>query len=180
MVKYSEFHKVQILLIAKHFRLEDEARFVKESNMNIRLARREDAHYFVEFNQAMAFETEGKTLDQALVSAAVNAVFDDPNKGFYVVAEDGDDIAGGLMVTYEWSDWRNAWWWWIQSVFVRREARGNRVYSQLNDFVKASAKAAGNVYGIRLYVETENVHAQRVYEKVGMEKSNYIMYHEML
>ena len=148
--------------------------------MNIRLARREDAHYFVAFNQAMAFETEGKTLDQAVVNAAVIAVFDDPDKGFYVVAEDGDDIVGGLMVTYEWSDWRNAWWWWIQSVFVRREARGNRVYSQLNDFVKASAKAAGNVYGIRLYVETENVHAQRVYEKVGMEKSNYIMYHEML
>ena len=86
--------------------------------MNIRLARREDAQDFVEFNQAMAFETEGKTLDQSTVDAAVKAVFDDPNKGFYVVAVDGDVIVGGLMVTFEWSDWRNAWWWWIQSVVI--------------------------------------------------------------
>lgn len=148
--------------------------------MNIRLAAREEARYFVEFNQAMALETEGKTLDHDTVDVAVKAVFDDVNKGFYVVAVDDDVIVGGLMVTYEWSDWRNAWWWWIQSVFLRPEARGKRVYSQLNDFVKAQAKEAGNVYGIRLYVETENVHAQRVYEKVGMEQSNYIMYHEML
>ena len=148
--------------------------------MNIRLAAREDAQHFVEFNQAMAFETEGKTLDQTKVEAAVGAIFDDPNKGFYVVAEEGEQIVGGLLITYEWSDWRNAWWWWIQSVFLRPEARGKRVYSQLNDFVKARAKEAGNVYGIRLYVETENVHAQRVYETVGMEKSHYLMYEESL
>ncbi len=148
--------------------------------MNIRLARLEDAHYFVEFNQAMAYETEGKTLDQPVVEAAVKAVFEDPNKGFYVIAEDGDVVVGGLMVTYEWSDWRNAWWWWIQSVFLRPESRGKRVYSGLNAFVKECAIAAGNVYGIRLYVETENVHAQRVYEKVGMKQSHYLMYHEEL
>lgn len=148
--------------------------------MNIRLAASKDAHHFVEFNRAMAFETEGKTLDQTLVEAAVNAIFDDPNKGFYIVAEDGSQIVGGLLITYEWSDWRNAWWWWIQSVFLRPEARGKRVYSQLNDFVKARATEAGNVYGIRLYVDTDNVHAQRVYEKVGMEQSHYLMYHEML
>ncbi len=148
--------------------------------MNIRLATLEDAHYFVEFNTAMAFETEGKTLEQTIVEAAVNAIFDDPNKGFYIVAEDGDEVIGGLLITYEWSDWRDAWWWWIQSVFLRPEARGKRVYSQLNDFVKERANAAGNVYGIRLYVETENVHAQRVYEKVGMERSPYLMYSEML
>ena len=148
--------------------------------MNIRLARREDAKHFVEFNSAMAFETEGKTLDQTIVEAAVDAVFDDPTKGFYVVAEDAGQMVGGLMITFEWSDWRNAYFWWIQSVFLRPEARGKRVYSLLNDFVKERAKEAGNVYGIRLYVETENVHAQRVYEKVGMEQSHYLMYHEML
>ncbi|MEO6654516.1 MAG: GNAT family N-acetyltransferase [Pyrinomonadaceae bacterium] len=148
--------------------------------MNIRLATSEDAFYFVEFNSAMAFETEGKTLDKPSVQAAVNAIFDDPHKGFYIVAEEGAQIIGGLLVTYEWSDWRNAWWWWIQSVFLRPEARGKRVYSQLNDFVKAYAKQSGNVYGIRLYVESDNVHAQRVYEKVGMEQSHYLMYEESL
>ncbi len=148
--------------------------------MKIRLARHEDAHCFVEFNQAMAFETEGKRLDPEVVGPAVESVFDDVEKGFYIVAEDGDEIVGGLMITYEWSDWRGRWFWWIQSVYIRPEARGKRVYSQLYDFVKTLAREAGNVYGIRLYVETENVHAQRVYETVGMQQSHYLMYHEML
>ncbi len=148
--------------------------------MKIRLARREDAHYFIEFNQAMAFETEGKRLDPEVVGPAVESVFDDVEKGFYIVAEDGDEVVGGLMITYEWSDWRGRWFWWIQSVFIRPEARGKRVYSQLYDFVKTAAREAGNVYGIRLYVETDNVHAQRVYEKVGMQQSHYLMYDEML
>ena len=180
MIKYPQFHIIKIRLLAKHLRLEDEARFVKESNMKIRLATREDAHHFVEFNSAMALETEGKTLDQGTVETAVFAIVDDPNKGFYIVAEEDGEIVGGLLITHEWSDWRNAWWWWIQSVFLKPEVRGKRVYSQLYDFVKAQAREAGNVYGIRLYVETENVHAQRVYEKVGMEQSNYLMYHETL
>jgi GNAT superfamily N-acetyltransferase len=147
--------------------------------MNIRVASREDGHVFVEFNQAMAFETEGKQLDPDIVGPAVASVFDDVEKGFYVVAEDEGHLVGGLMITYEWSDWRNAWLWWIQSVFVRPEARGKRVYSELYDFVKARAREAG-VYGIRLYVEHDNTHAQRVYEKVGMERSHYVMYEEML
>ena len=168
------------MIAAKHFRLEDTKVFVKETFMNIRIAKREDANHFVEFNSAMAFETEGKTLDQSIVETAVGAIFDDPNKGFYVVAEEDGRIIGGLLITYEWSDWRNAWWWWIQSVFLRPDARGKRVYSHLNDFVKAHAKKAGNVYGIRLYVETENIHARRVYEKVGMERSHYMMYEESL
>ncbi len=148
--------------------------------MNIRLAGRDDANHFVEFNKAMALETEGKTLDEPLVEAAVNAVFDDPNKGFYVAAEDGGHVVGGLLVTYEWSDWRNAWWWWIQSVYIRPEARGRKIYSLLYDDVKCRAREAGNVYGIRLYVEYENEHAARVYEKLGMEREHYHMYAEQL
>lgn len=148
--------------------------------MKIRLSGRDDAKYFVEFNCAMALETEGKALDHSVVETAVNAVFDDPNKGFYVVAEDNGMIVGGLCITYEWSDWRNAWWWWIQSVYLRPEARGKHAYSELYDFVKSRAREAGNVFGIRLYVETDNIHAQRVYEKVGMERSHYLMYHEKL
>ncbi|MEQ1643925.1 MAG: GNAT family N-acetyltransferase [Pyrinomonadaceae bacterium] len=148
--------------------------------MNIRLATGEDARHFIEFNKAMALETEGKTLDDSIVGPAVNAIVDDPNKGFYVVAEDEGQIVGGLLVTYEWSDWRNAWWWWIQSVYIRPEARGRKIYSLLYDYVKHRAKDAGDVYGIRLYVEYENEHATRVYEKLGMEREHYHMYAEQI
>jgi len=146
--------------------------------MNIRTAEANDADALVEFNQAMALETEGKHLDADILKNGVDAVFADPQKGFYVVAEDSGTIVGGLMVTYEWSDWRNSWFWWIQSVYIRPEARGQRIYSRLYDFVKERAAEHGNVCGFRLYVETDNTHAQRVYEKVGMESSHYAMYEE--
>ncbi len=148
--------------------------------MNIRLAHAADADAFVQFNQAMAFETEGKQLDPNVVGPAVAAVFADERKGFYVVAEDGEQVVGGLMITYEWSDWRNAWFWWIQSVYINPEARGQKTYTKLYAFVKKLAREAGDVYGIRLYVETDNSRAQRVYEKVGMEQSHYVMYDEAL
>jgi len=146
--------------------------------MNIRTANQSEADSLVEFNQAMALETEGKHLDADTLRSGVSAVFADAAKGFYVVAESEGKIVGGLMVTFEWSDWRNAWFWWIQSVYIRPEARGQRVYSRMYDFVKERAAAAGNVCGFRLYVETENTHAQRVYEKVGMHASPYLMYEE--
>lgn len=147
--------------------------------MNIRLAEAAEIGDLVEFNQAMALETEGKHLVPEVLRAGVSASFDDPQKGFYVVAEADGRIAGGLMVTYEWSDWRSSWVWWIQSVYVRPEFRGQRVYSKLYEFVKQRAVEAG-AFGIRLYVENDNYHAQKVYEKVGMEPSHYVMYEEML
>lgn len=146
--------------------------------MNIRIALANDAGALVEFNQAMALETEGKHLDGDILRQGVEAVFGDEKKGFYVVAEDNERIIGGLMVTYEWSDWRNSRFWWIQSVYIRPEARGQKIYSQLYDFVKAKAVDAGNVCGFRLYVENDNYHAQKVYDKVGMEASHYLMYEE--
>src|SRR4051812_11638757 len=111
--------------------------------MNIRLAEAAEIGDLVEFNQAMALETEGKQLVPEVLTAGVSAAFEDEQKGFYVVAESEGRIAGGLMVTYEWSDWRNSWVWWIQSVYVRPEFRGQRVYSKLYDFVKERAVAAG-------------------------------------
>lgn len=146
--------------------------------MNVRLATREDADALVQFNQAMAAETEGKTLDPGKISSGVSAVFTDERKGFYVVAEDLGKIVGGLMVTYEWSDWRNAWFWWIQSVYILPEARGTKLYSRMYEFVKARAAEDGNVCGFRLYVETENTHAQNVYKSVGMSRSHYLMFEE--
>jgi GNAT superfamily N-acetyltransferase len=146
--------------------------------MQIRKAIKEDIDALIGFNEAMALETEDKRLPTATLRKGVEAVFDDPQKGFYLVAEDEGRVIGGLMVTYEWSDWRNAWFWWIQSVYVNSDYRGKRIYSQLYDFVKKEAASAGNVCGFRLYVEKENAHAQRVYEKVGMEETYYLMYEE--
>ena len=147
--------------------------------MNIRIATVADAPELVEFNQAMALETEGKHLDPEVLSRGVAAVFGDEQKGFYVVAEDDDRVIGCLLITFEWSDWRNGWFWWIQSVYVRPEARGKSVYSKLYAFVKQMAAQSMDVCGFRLYVDRENEHAQRVYEKLGMEPSNYLPYEEM-
>ena len=147
--------------------------------MNIRIAIPDDAPALVAFNQAMALETEGKTLADDKISPGVAAVFTDEKKGFYVVAEnENGEIVGGLMVTYEWSDWRNAWFWWIQSVYITPEYRGQKLYSRMYDFVKQKAAATGNVCGFRLYVENENFNAQKVYDAVGMHGSHYLMYEE--
>jgi ribosomal protein S18 acetylase RimI-like enzyme len=146
--------------------------------MNIRLAQTDDIHALVEFNQAMALETEGKRLGRDTLTPGVAAVFEDINKGFYVVAEEDGSVVGGLLVTYEWSDWRNKWFWWIQSVFIRPEYRGRSIYRGLYGFVKQRAAERGNVCGFRLYVEKENVHAQKVYEKLGMHSSHYLAYEE--
>ena len=133
----------------------------------------------IDFNKAMALETEGKHLGDEVLSNGVAAVFDDPQKGFYVVAEDDGQVVGGLLITFEWSDWRNGWFWWIQSVYVRPDVRGKSVYSKLYAFVKQMAAQNMNVCGFRLYVDRENEHAQRVYEKLGMELTNYLPYEEM-
>ena len=146
--------------------------------MNIRLAEKTDIDALVGFNQAMALETESKNLEAQVLRPGVAAVFDDPNKGFYVVAELDGTVAGGLLITFEWSDWRNKWFWWIQSVYVRPEYRGRGLYGEMYEFVKSKAGGAGNVCGFRLYVEKDNEKAQRVYEKLGMDRTYYLMYEE--
>jgi ribosomal protein S18 acetylase RimI-like enzyme len=146
--------------------------------MNIRIAEKEDAPALIEFNQAMAMETEGKKLDSDVLQKGVEAVFSDENKGFYVVAEQDGKIVGGLMITFEWSDWRNAWFWWIQSVYILPEFRGRSIYRLLYEYVKAKAGESKNVCGFRLYVEKKNENAQKVYEKLGMKSSHYLMYEE--
>lgn len=144
--------------------------------MIIRLANTSDADSLIEFNQAMALETEGRRLDARTLGDGVRAVFADERKGFYLVAEAENRIVGGLMITFEWSDWRSRWFWWIQSVYVLPEARGTGVYRRLYERVVEMARQQTDVCGIRLYVERENARAQQVYEKLGMEKSPYRMY----
>lgn len=146
--------------------------------MDIRLANIDDSSSLIDFNQAMAEETEGKSLDAAVLKRGVEAVFQDPSKGFYVVAELDGKIVAGLMVTFEWSDWRNGWFWWIQSVYVLPYYRGRGIYAMLYKFVKNVATERGGVCGFRLYVEKENVKAQKVYEKLGMAETYYLMYEQ--
>src|SRR5205823_7845616 len=147
---------------AKPQRSQRKARNKDVTEMNIRLAESRETDALVEFNQEMALETEGKRLDADILRSGVKAVFHDEKKGFYAVAEDGGAIVGGLMVTYEWSDWRNAWFWWIQSVYILPASRGKHIYSRLYEFVKANAAKNNDVCGFRLYVESDNHNAQRV------------------
>ncbi len=148
--------------------------------ISIRLARQTDVDSLVEFNQAMALETEGKRLDSGILRGGVEAVFEDDRKGFYAVAEGENKIVGSLMVTFEWSDWRNQWFWWIQSVYILPAKRSRGIYRRLYNFVKTEACARGDVCGFRLYVEKENTGAQKVYKKLEMEESHYLMFEEMI
>jgi ribosomal protein S18 acetylase RimI-like enzyme len=145
--------------------------------LRIRRAAVQDGEIIAAFNAAMARETEHLELEPARLRAGVAAVLSDESKGFYLVAEDGAGaVVGQLMITFEWSDWRNGVFWWIQSVYVAPEARGAGVYRRLYDEVKCAASAAGNVCGIRLYVERDNRRAQEVYVRQGMRATAYDMY----
>jgi len=146
----------------------------------IRDARPADAADVVRFNQAMAGETEGRALAGAVVGPGVARVFDDPALGFYLVAEHAGRPIGCLLVTFEWSDWRDGLFWWIQSVYVAEAHRRRGVYRKLYAEVKARARRAGGVCGLRLYVERDNARARRTYERLGMEDSGYVVYEEPL
>lgn len=147
--------------------------------IRVRAAGAADLGPLVRFNRAMAVETEAKDLDEEVLRRGVEAALGDRSRGRYWVAEDlsaSGAVVGGLLVTREWSDWRNAWFWWIQSVFVDAECRGRGVYRALYEAVQREAKSAGDVCGIRLYVERENGVAQAVYERLGMSRTVYDMY----
>ena len=140
----------------------------------------DDAAILAGFNRAMALETESKSLAMETLLPGVRAVLRDPRHGFYVVADTGREIAGSLLVTYEWSDWRNGRIWWIQSVYVRPDFRRRGIYRTLHGFVRERARAAGEVVRIRLYVERDNAAAQRTYAALGMTETPYRIYEEML
>lgn len=144
--------------------------------IHLRDATRADIAFLVECNAAMALETEHKALDREVLSRGVAAVFDDPRRGFYLVAERGGAPAGCLLITYEWSDWRNGDWWWFQSVYVVPAARRSGVFRALHAEVERRARATKGVIGLRLYVERDNLRAQRTYASLGMEEEAYRMY----
>ena len=140
----------------------------------IRAAEVADIAFLVECNAAMALETEHKTLDRDVLTHGTRAVFDDPRRGFYLIAELDGNPAGCLLITFEWSDWRNGDWWWFQSVYVTKAARRAGVFRALYADVEHRARAAGAV-GLRLYVERDNERAQQTYVSLGMEEEPYKM-----
>jgi ribosomal protein S18 acetylase RimI-like enzyme len=146
------------------------------SPFQIRMAVPSDAEAIAAFNSAMSIETEGIVLPQENALPGASAVFDDPSLGFYLIAETDGELAGSLMITYEWSDWSNAMYWWIQSVYVAPEQRRQGVYKTLYDRVIAMAQEDGNVRGIKLYVYYGNESAQTTYESLGMHRSEHHIY----
>ena len=147
--------------------------------MRIRLARTGDAPDIIAFNAAMALETEGKRLLPEVIGAGVRALLRRPKAGFYLLAEKRAEIAGVLMITTEWSDWRNGAFWWIQSVYVRPAFRRQGVYRRLYRHVQGLAKKDRGVCGFRLYVERENRRAQATYRALGMERTRYLVFEEL-
>jgi len=147
-------------------------------SMTVRRATLADLETVVEFNRLLALESEGKTLDVALLRPGVQAGLLDDRKIRYYLAEGSGTILGQLGITFEWSDWRNGWFWWIQSVYVRQEARRRGVFRLLYEHLRAAAGADPAVIGIRLYVETENAAAQKTYERLGMRETGYLVLEE--
>ncbi len=147
--------------------------------MNIRSATQNDLPILVEFQMDMAQETEGMVLDRNVLTAGMQAVMTDNSKGQYLVAEIDGAVAGSLLLTYEWSDWRNGTVLWIQSVFVNKKFRGKGVYKTLYAHVKSMVIHSIDLKGIRLYVDKTNTNAQKVYEALGMNGEHYQMFEAM-
>jgi len=147
--------------------------------LQIRPAQAADAEVLAEFNIAMARETEGKRLLPAVVGAGVRRMLAEPALGFYLVAEGGGEIAGSLMVTTEWSDWRNGRFWWIQSVYVRPGWRRQGVFRALYRELGRIAEGEPDVCGFRLYVEHENANAQATYRSLGMAGTDYLLFEQL-
>jgi GNAT superfamily N-acetyltransferase len=138
-----------------------------------------DVSVIVDFQVAMARETEELDLDRAILTDGVQGVFDDPSRGRYFLAESDGTVIASLMITYEWSDWRNGNVWWIQSVYVVPSFRGQRVYAGLYSHVQKLVQADDGIRGIRLYVDRRNVSAQSVYTKLGMNGEHYQVFEWM-
>lgn len=144
--------------------------------VHVRRATPADTPVAAEFNSRLAQETEGIILDPAIVAAGVAAGLADPNKGRYFVAEEDGTILGMMMLTFEWSDWRNGWLWWIQSVYVRPEARRRGVFRTLYEHVYQAALRESGVIGLRLYMEHNNQAARQTYLRLGMEEAGYVVF----
>ena len=143
--------------------------------LSIRRATSADVDVIVRFNAALAWESEHKTLNPEVLQRGVRAVLADPAKGFYTLAERDGEPVGQVLVTFEWSDWRDGWYWWIQSVYVREDARRGGVFKALFEALQSQAMADPTVIGLRLYVERDNLRAQQAYAKMGLSEEPYFL-----
>lgn len=144
--------------------------------MKIRRATLDDVSIIAKYNYNLAFETEDKSLDMSILTNGVKRLIEDENKGVYHVCEIYGKVVGQIMYTYEWSDWRNGTFLWVQSVYVNKENRGMGVFKALYTYIKNMCDKDENICGIRLYVERENYLAQNTYSNLGMNECNYYMY----
>lgn len=147
--------------------------------IQIRLANEDDASEIAEFQIRMAEETEDLELDKMIVVDGVTSVFNDPQKGRYYVAAEKDKIVASMLITQEWSDWRNNWVYWLQSVYVLPEKRKQGIFEQMYEYVLKQVNESHNVAGLRLYVDLENIGARNVYTKLGMNGDHYQVFEWM-
>lgn len=151
-------------------------RLMVKHNISVRVASKADIGTIVSFNKRMAFETENITLSEDRLTKGVAAVFEDKTKGFYIVAECDGYVVGQAMITYEWSDWRNSLFWWIQSVYVLPGYRRAGVFRAIFMQIKSMAENESKTCGLRLYVEKNNAVAKQTYENLGMRESHYDLF----
>ncbi len=147
----------------------------------IRDARSSDIATIVDFNRRLALETESKVLDQAVLTTGVAQALGDPDRLRYWVAEIGDPpvVVGQAAITREWSDWRNGWVWWLQSVYVAEPARGRGLFRAIYQRIREEARTRSDVVGIRLYVEDANHRAKSTYRALGMVPGGYSVFEEL-
>ena len=151
----------------------------KNPEIVVRQATLDDSTILSQFNMSMAEETEGRQLDQTTVNAGVKQLLRDSRQGFYLMAEVGGSARGSLMITYEWSDWRNGLFWWIQSVYVVPAARRSGVFTALYQYVKKMAQDDEAACGLRLYMEKDNLPARAVYMAMGMDTTPYQVFEDL-
>src|SRR6266496_2317313 len=142
-------------------------------DVTVRAARLSDLAELVRFSAAMAEETERRTLDLDRLRQGISGVLTSKERGYYLVAETGSRVAGQLLLTYEWSDWRNGIFWWIQSVYVAEPLRGRGIFRALFEHVHALARGRPEVCGLRLYMDAHNAPARQTYERLGLQQTNY-------
>jgi GNAT superfamily N-acetyltransferase len=144
--------------------------------VQIRLALEEDVNVITDFQIKMALETEGVHLKKETVISGVNSVFLDPTKGKYFVAAEDKKVIASTLLTNEWSDWRNQWFLWIQSVYVIPEKRGKGIFRMMYEHIKEMVKNDNEIAGLKLYVDTENTNAIKTYKAIGMDGEHYKLF----
>ena len=144
--------------------------------LTLRVADPRDRDVIAEFNVRLAAQSEGKQLEPQVVRSGVEHALADPARGTYYLAECDGQVVGQTLITREWSDWRDGWFWWIQSVYVHPDHRGRGVYRALHEHVEREARSRGDVCGLRLYVDEHNRRAIETYARLGMSPSGYLIY----